>query len=262
RSSAKVRGRIRGRESFLLDGCSGDRVVSGHAEALALPYGWVRLPRPQPGRGAGHHLPQGRRLRRLREDPAPGQGLVLGALFGLLPYAQSLAPCPVAAQRWRSLEIPALADGHAHATLPCPLPHGRQRPAVPGALQVFPDRRGRTFADRAALRRAESAAGRPGAPCGRLALVQPVAAAARRGGAARRRTGAAAAVLVGVRESAGDRGRAGGPAALGGAWQSLRRAGLGGADRQAIGIRGNVTAPGTSTQTDTEGAEITTPDPF
>src|SRR5208283_535975 len=119
---------------------------------------------------------------------------------------------------------------------------------------------GRTFADRAALRRAESAAGRPGAPCGRLALVQPVAAAARRGGAARRR--AAAAGLVGVRESAGDRGRAGGPAALGGAWQSLRRAGLGGADRQAIGIRGNVTAPGTSTQTDTEGAEITTPDPF
>src|SRR5208282_3339218 len=99
---------------------------------------------------------QGRRLRRLREDPAPGQGLVLGALFGLLPYAQSLAPCPVAAQRWRSLEIPALADGHAHATLPCPLPHGRQRPAVPGALQVFPDRRGRTFADRTALRRAES----------------------------------------------------------------------------------------------------------
>src|SRR5208282_5517631 len=159
---------------------SGDRVVSGHAEALALPYGWVRLPRPQPGRGAGHHLPQGRRLRRLREDPAPGQGLVLGALFGLLPYAQSLAPCPVAAQRWRSLEIPALADGHAHATLPCPLPHGRQRPAVPGALQVFPDRRGRTFAERAALRRAESAAGRPGAPCGGLALVQPVAAAAGR----------------------------------------------------------------------------------
>jgi hypothetical protein len=85
-------GKKKGRESILLDSSLAGGQSFGLVTATPLQYGRLSLPCAQSGRRSDAPVSQGPRLRRLREGPAPSQGLATDAGSELLPDAQPLAP--------------------------------------------------------------------------------------------------------------------------------------------------------------------------
>jgi hypothetical protein len=108
-------GKKKGRESILLDSSLAGGQSFGLVTATPLQYGRLSLPCAQSGRRSDDPVSQGPRLRRLREGPAPSQGLATDVGSELLPDAQPLAPGPLAGAGLGLVGIPALADGDAHA---------------------------------------------------------------------------------------------------------------------------------------------------
>ena len=189
-----------------------------------------------------------------------GESPVADAGFGVVRDAQSLAFRALAARRRRPVGVHALADGHAHATLARGASHGGHRPAVPGAFQVVPDPRRRSFMDGAAVCGAKSVAGEPGRRGGCVAMVESLASRARQQGwTLGRRAAGAAATLAATRADAADRSGVGGVAAVGGARFSVWRGVVAGANGEATGPAIHVTSSRSAVAKTTK---IKTPDPF
>ena len=149
----------RGHSSFFACSASGRWVTCSHASHGPSVCRRRLLPRPEPGQRPRHRLPQGRRLPGLpHRDPRP-RGRSADAAARLLSDAQPLPPGAVARRRRRPQPLDALADDGPRPAVPPPLP--QRRPRLAGAVQGVPGPGGRAPADRAAVHRAEPAAGGP-----------------------------------------------------------------------------------------------------
>src|SRR5262249_20777701 len=143
-----------------------------------------------------------------------------------------------------------------------PLPHGRDRSVVPGAVQGVPGAGGGPFAGRGPLRRAERPAGRGGAAGGDVAWGEPGPTSAGGGPDSLERGAGEAAresAVAGLRERGGEGDGVGGAAAVGAPGGAVRGRGLDGADGETAGIGVSAAAA----RPPAEGAvRIKTPDPF
>lgn len=210
-----------------------------HATKIASFRRRICVPRLESGSGTNAHLWQDAGLRGIRGGFGQGETAPADAGSGLVPDAKPLALCALAAQRWRSVGVHAMADGHAYATLARRASHGWNRSAVPGPLQVVPHPRGRSPVNGAAVCGAESLAGESGGAGRGVALVKSLASGERRCRVCGRRTSGAAAQLAAARAGAGNRCGVGGLTAFGAARRAVWRDCMAGANGKTIAIADN-----------------------
>src|SRR5690606_3732121 len=114
-------------------------------------------------------------LFRLRATFGRRQRALADADLGLCADAQSFSSRPLATQGRRSQPLDAMADDGPRPALSSTLPHERARLARSLQSDSYPT--GRTPAQRAAVRRAQSSASENGQACRRMGLVEFVVAA-------------------------------------------------------------------------------------
>jgi hypothetical protein len=121
------------------------------------------------------------------------------------PGCPSSPPRRLAQPRRRAQHLGAVADRDARAALIRPPAQRRHGPCLPGPVPVIPGPGGRPLLHALPLRRAQRATGEPGAACGGVALVEPVAPGAwDQGAVAVCRPAAAGGGVDGARQRRGD----------------------------------------------------------